>query len=246
VQLRGDYEAMKARAQEALDAYGQTGDVLASARATNLLARAEALGGDADRAGSLFARAVELAARSEDEDSRFALQRDLAYFVMHYRDLEHGVGLMEELLGVARRRGKPRAVATCLFDLGGAAIEQGRYHAALDNLQESLRIWAHGGSKVSILGCLPDIVHAAAKLGRCDAAMRLLAVVDRLYDEIGMSLEPGQLSAQEETRTECRASLGHDASERARIEGKAMTFEDAVAYALALAPPNGPGSRVTG
>ena len=78
--------------------------------------------------------------------------------------------------------------------------------------------------------------------GEAERSARLFGMVERLLRTVGApiydSYNPNR-SLYERTRAAVRSRLGESAFEKARAEGQAMTFEQAVAYALNAeeAPP---------
>ena len=63
-------------------------------------------------------------------------------------------------------------------------------------------------------------------------AARIWAAAERLREEIGVPLRSFDRANYEDALVAARAALGDDAFERAWREGRAMTLEDAVRYAL--------------
>jgi hypothetical protein len=70
---------------------------------------------------------------------------------------------------------------------------------------------------------------------KVEHSVRLLGAAERLLEEAGASVynyyKPGR-SLYERTTANVRSRLGEEAFEEARAQGRAMTFEQAVAYAL--------------
>ena len=77
--------------------------------------------------------------------------------------------------------------------------------------------------------CLVGSAEVAVQRGEMARAARLLGAADALREEIGYSPEPGEREQRERVAT----ALGDDAAlVAAQSEGRTLTLDDAVAYAL--------------
>jgi hypothetical protein len=73
----------------------------------------------------------------------------------------------------------------------------------------------------------------ATARGEAAVAARLLGAADAVREASGAVPEPFEAAMRDRTRAAAREALGDDAFERALAEGRAMTLEAAVEYALA-------------
>jgi hypothetical protein len=72
----------------------------------------------------------------------------------------------------------------------------------------------------------------AAELGQTERAGRLWGAAERLWDGLGLSRSPNAQEEHEKGVSAARALLGAPAFSAAWEEGRAMTREQAIAYAL--------------
>jgi hypothetical protein len=98
--------------------------------------------------------------------------------------------------------------------------------------KESLALYRDLGHRVGMIGCLDDLGHVAASLHEGARAGRLLGATEAARSVIGVEPTPVQLAARQQTIATLRAEMGEQACVRALAEGRAMTLEQAVAYAL--------------
>jgi hypothetical protein len=83
---------------------------------------------------------------------------------------------------------------------------------------------------VAALGC------AAAGLGDVDRAARLLGAAEAMRERLGATV-PGLLRKEHDARVaQTRQALGEDAFAAAWAQGRMMSADEAIAYALAGAP----------
>ena len=88
-------------------------------------------------------------------------------------------------------------------------------------------VGALGDMEVGV-ACLMSAAELAAQRGETARATRLLAAADALREEVGHSLDP----VEEELRARIVAAVGDAALAAAQSEGRAMSLDDALAYAL--------------
>jgi hypothetical protein len=91
------------------------------------------------------------------------------------------------------------------------------------------------GDRANLAHCLDGLATVAGAQGEVERSARLSGAAEGLHQAVGVPAyiyyEPHR-SLYERTVTAVRSRLGETAFERARSEGRAMSFELAVAYAL--------------
>ena len=80
--------------------------------------------------------------------------------------------------------------------------------------------------------CLEAFANLNAREDKTEQAMRLWGVAERLREEIGAPLTPDEREEYDADLASACQALGEEASSKARAEGRAMTMERAIAYAL--------------
>ena len=148
-------------------------------------------------------------------------------------DCSAGRLLHEESLSIRRELGDRAGIASCLTNLGSIALEQGEYGSARALLTEGLAIRRELANRLGLAECLEAFAALAFGLGRPGRGARLCGQAARLRDEIGSPLPPYERLGHNRRVASARASFGNDAAfDRAWQEGRAMTLEQAVDYAL--------------
>jgi hypothetical protein len=139
---------------------------------------------------------------------------------------------LEEGLAILRELGDTEGVARALADLALVTQRQGEYGRAATLLHESLALFRDLGSTLGISRCLEALAGVAGAQGQLERAARLFGAALALRGHAGASLWPADPTAQATDLEAARASLGDQAFAAAWEEGRSMTVEQAVAYAL--------------
>jgi tetratricopeptide (TPR) repeat protein len=213
-----------------------------------------------DLAGMASAQGDFMAARLCMEQA-LALAREIGYTegvaIMHDNlgDLAQDQGdfttaqrHFQEALALHRAGGRGRTMhsARMLFRLGQAFCETGDYAVAIGSLEEALTLcWELGDPRLpfglTLLARVALNEHEAAAHpepfpsawhGQNERAARLLGAAEAASLALG-KVRPVALSPEFERMVEtARAALGEEAFAATRAEGRAMTVEQAVAYAM--------------
>jgi non-specific serine/threonine protein kinase len=140
--------------------------------------------------------------------------------------------LHEESLALRRTLGDIRGMGASLKSLGIQALVQGDCDGAATRLKEALAKYQQIRLKPDMANCLEGLARVALARHRPRRAARLLGAVEAVLEQIGATL-PWPASARfEQDRDRARAELGEHDFEAARSEGRAMSLEEAIAYAL--------------
>jgi non-specific serine/threonine protein kinase len=116
--------------------------------------------------------------------------------------------------------------------LGNIASHQGNFDRATGLLRDSLMLRKELGSKLGVAECLERLAGVAGGQGRPDRAVRLLGAAEAVRRSIGSPLPDADRSDYEGNVTAARAALGEEAFATGWAEGRAMTLEEAIEFAL--------------
>jgi len=119
-----------------------------------------------------------------------------------------------------------------VFQLGGIALGQERYEAALRDYRDSLRIVQEAGLIWNVPSALEAVGAIAHANGDSVRAARLLGAGDALREAMKTPLTESERTDYDCTVRAARAASGEDAFSAAWTEGRAMSQGDAIAYAL--------------
>ena len=192
---------------------------------------AEGLLGDPERACDLLERSQALC-----DDPRHAT--DLEHPIVLIRaiaarsagDVEGAKRLLEQSLALGRADGDMHTTLAALRHLGTLAHQRGETEAARRLFNESLELARALGDYSCIGNGLASLTLIAIDTGQGERAARLLAILDRLHEQRGFPLVT--TTGTESKVAAMRAGLGEEAFAAAWATGRAMTLEQAIAYAL--------------
>jgi len=139
----------------------------------------------------------------------------------------------EEALALARGIGSRHSEYGSLYNLALMARVRGEHERALHLYAEGLKLAAEVGDKADIALCLERLAELATLKGEQARAARLFGASEALLEAIGISLgvQAKDHSLHEPVTEELRVRL-EDTSLEALAEGRAMSPEQAIGYAL--------------
>jgi hypothetical protein len=122
-----------------------------------------------------------------------------------------------------------------LTNLGIVAQEQGDYAGARALHEESLALRREMGDKWGVAACLAGLGGVAVGLGQeaqVERGAKLLGAVEGLLQSLGAVLDRSDRLPYERAVASARSLLGEEAFEKAWQEGRGMSMEEAVDYAV--------------
>jgi tetratricopeptide (TPR) repeat protein len=150
-------------------------------------------------------------------------------------DVSRATHMFEEGLAMARRLGERLGIYIALYNLAQVALSRGDYSGAVSLFEEGVALSGEVGDRANLAYCLEGLAVVAGARGEAMRAARLIGAAEGLHEAIGVPVyvyyEPDR-SLYEHRVAAVRSQMGAEAFEAARAEGRAMTFEQAVAYAL--------------
>jgi non-specific serine/threonine protein kinase len=118
---------------------------------------------------------------------------------------------------------------------GFAALHLHRAADAVASLEQSVRICEQLEDTESVAYCLHGLAAVAELHGRSENAARVLGAADALRETIGASLAPFEQGMHDRTARAARVALGQAQFDAAWTAGRALSLDEAVAYALEAA-----------
>jgi predicted ATPase/transcriptional regulator with XRE-family HTH domain len=206
------------------------------ARAAYLLAHIAAIRGDLDRAATL----VEKADRQYGPlgpDTLSPGDSTMRARIEHRRGNGDRARILfaEALAYLRTEAGDLHWIADVLDSLGDLACDQGDVVGAIANYGEALAAWQALGDLWGIADALTGFADVAVRVGQPGRAAQLLGAADALYEQVGIAVPPHDRITYPKTVDAIRTQLGPDAFAAAHSAGRALTMEEAVAEATALA-----------
>jgi tetratricopeptide (TPR) repeat protein len=153
-------------------------------------------------------------------------------------DFEGTEALASEALGLFRELGDDRGASLALGQLGNIASERGDYEVALAHYAESLLAFREVGSDRYMAEVFESIASVETIRGNASRAACLIGAAARAREAGGLPLSETDRVQVDADLEAARRALGTDGLDRALAHGRAMTVDDAIAYAT------GSGERV--
>jgi tetratricopeptide (TPR) repeat protein len=187
---------------------------------------------DAGRAWGYIEEALTIWRDLEDHANAAIALGNLGNLAWNRGDVKGGRASYEEALMIQRTLGNKYGAAVMLVNLGEIACEQGDFQLAYQRLSDCLCLCRDIGDRRQAaygFGALAELAQVRGEAGR---ASRLLGAAVSLREAIGHVLSPATRAEHERRVDELRSSLGEEAFERAFTAGRALSWEQAIVYAL--------------
>jgi predicted ATPase/class 3 adenylate cyclase len=229
---RGDYAASRALLEESLTLFRELGNKHSSAVTLANLGNLAHAQGDYSAARTLYEESLTLFRELGNRLASAQLLGNLGAVVHAQGDYSAARTLYEESLTLFRELGNRLASAIALTSLGGVACNQSDYAKAAALFAESLEIRRELGDRQGIAESLDGVANLARQEQQPLRAVRLWGAAASLREAIGLPRSPREQERYEREMAQARAAPGEDGFTTAWEEGRAMTWEQAVDYAL--------------
>jgi predicted ATPase/DNA-binding SARP family transcriptional activator/DNA-binding CsgD family transcriptional regulator len=230
--FRGDDERATELVERSLTIYQEQEDGRGVARALNTLGALAASKEDLARAVALFEEALTSARKREDAQVIAVSLDNLGFATLLSGDWKRASALLEESLAIAREVGDTLDIAIVLINVSFAALMHGDYKRVTVLIEESLVLLRTAGDKQHVADCLEKMAAVAAAQEKTTRAARLWGAAVALREDLGAPLEPREREILQPYVAAARSRLGGRVWEVARAEGRKMTSEEAIEYAL--------------
>jgi predicted ATPase/DNA-binding CsgD family transcriptional regulator len=234
--FRGDYQRAITLLEEGLALFRELGDKRGVAASLVNLGFATLHLGDEERAAALRQEVEALQREPLDRFTLAWLTTFLALATSYEGDYERSAALARESLAIYRELGDKRGMSLCHTDLGFIELIRGDHESAAGLLEESLSVLRGSGDKFCLAYGIFGLAAVAAAREEPVCAARLWGAAEALREEIGVvSLTQWELDAYnyEGRVSAARSMLGDEGAwEAAFAQGRAMSVEEAVGYAL--------------
>jgi non-specific serine/threonine protein kinase len=240
-QFQGDYERAISLHEEGLTLFRELGDTRGIATSLVNLGFAVLHQGDKDRAAALRQEVEALRDEPLDRFTLAWLTMFLGLAALYEGDYERSGALATESLAIYRELGDKRGVFMCHVGLGFGELAKGNPEPAAALLEEALRLLRGSEDKFCLAYGFFGLAAVAAAQAEPARAARLWGATEALREEIGVdSLSWWELQTfdYEGRVSATRNMLGDEGAwEAAWAEGRAMTPDQAVEYALGAGDP---------
>ena len=244
-------------------AYGQGGDEVVKRYAQELMELSRRVGRDPHmEAYAHVGFGLVAAARGDFEAANRHLEESLSIFhasgeeglaaqvhtwlgmvLLPQGDLDGAEQRFEEGLALGRRIGDRLSIYQALFNLAQLALARSDYDMATSRFSDGIVPAEEMGDHINVAVFLEGLAVVAGARGQDERSARLFGAAEVIIESLGVrrykDYQPNS-SLYEATASAVRSRLGEEGFEEARNEGRAMTPEEAVEYALSeegQAPP---------
>lgn len=138
----------------------------------------------------------------------------------------------DESISIRREIGDRMGMASSLGNLGFVALALGDLATAQANHQESLGLRWEIGDRLGVAGSLEAIAHLEAIKRQTDRSLRIWAAAEALRDEIRSPMPLDDREVYGNAIRAARQEIGEEAFAKLWAEGRAMTVEQSVQFAL--------------
>ncbi len=228
----GDYETAQSQFEESLVLAREMDDwegVINCLRSLGLMAKDR---GDYPAAQRLFEESLALAKQREDKRSIALALHNLGDVARGQEDFTAAHDLYEASLALHREVGNRLGIAAVLSSLGSVARDQGDLAQARALYEEGLRLERDAGDRKGIARSLGAFASVAAANQDPNRAARLLGAANALVEAIGGTLSPAERGDIDRTVAAVHTALGEASFSRAWEAGRAMSPDEAAAFAL--------------
>ena len=230
---RGDYAGARALYEESLTILRPLGDQQGIALSLTNLGNVAWGQGDYAGARAMFEESLTIQRQLGDQWGIAGSLINLGEVARYQGDYAGAQALYEEGLTILRPLGEQRFLANALGNLGMVASAQGDYAAARALMEESLTIRRQLRDQSGIAGSLEDMAIVAQGQSQPSRAARFGGAASALRESIGSPRPPAFQEEADKTMASAREALGEDTFAAAWDAGQAMSWEQAVEYALA-------------
>ena len=230
---QGDYEAGKGYHRQALALSQESGDV--AGRAWSLIFLASNMGAFPDEVETGIRLCQEGLSLFRELDDIPGITRALNVLGELSRivgDYDRAQDVYEECLALCRQVGDKQRAGVMLSNLSYVAMHQDDYQRAEALILEALVITVELNTKYFTGLCLAMLAGPVGANGQPERAARLLGASEGILLSLDASLQPADQIEIDCYLADIRAQLDEKIYNDACSQGRAMSIEDAVAYAL--------------
>lgn len=228
----GQYEKATSLLEESLDLSRQLEDSERGAVALSNLGFVAAEQGDLVRAKTRYDEALAIFRAAGNTGAIAETLHSLGEIALYAGNLDEAEARTVESLALFQELGTRHHAAT----LAVVAWRRGQYERAVTLLRESLQLAHKMGERKLTLGLLRALAAVAAAQAEPERAARLEGAEAALRKSLSLPVAPSDQAEGEETLARAKEALGEEDFTHAWDEGRAMTLEEAIAYALAEEP----------
>lgn len=223
---------------EAVELYREAGDRRAEAAALNSLGAATRGDGRSEEAMRFFEQSLAIKESLGDIAGAATSVFNMAEVALDALELDRAFELFGRAAELDRRCGDEWGLASDRSRVAMVALYRGDLDEAGRTFRETLGTFVEIGDEDRIAETIASLAGEAGARGDLERSARLAGASDALWERLGLPLKPLDRAHFERHLAPARAGLSAEEFGRAWDEGRAMTTEQAIAYASDQAPPS--------
>lgn len=233
---QGDYLVARRHLDRAASLRRDVGDKRGLAGVLTNLANLSSAEGDLKTARRLHQESLGIFRQLHDVAGIATTSNNLGITLELEGRLEEAQQLFEDAVDASTEIGDQTTLAYSLSSLGHVLLAQGFLADAGQRQLESLLLFREQGERRGTAYVFEALAQVILAEGHPDRAARLLAAAQMLRTAIGAPLSEAERAEVDRTEQTARQGMGEGSFTEAWDEGKAMTLEQAMAYAARHAP----------
>ena len=230
----GDYGPARELFEESLTLFREVGDNLATIDSLSFLGQTALHQGDYDLARELLEENLTLSRKVGKNKERISTTLIfLGRIALLQADYDRANDYLDESSTLSRELEYGRPLRNSIRILGGVAFAQEEYEKAIGLYKESLTLSQEANEGGDIAGCLEGLAEVFVSQKKSEQAARIYGATEAWRETAQFHLRPSYLRADyDRSVAALRDEMDEEAFTAAWAEGRAMSVEDAVEYAL--------------
>lgn len=229
---QGDHPGARVLYAEALAVRRELGDRKGVALSLNNLALLATEYGDLEEGFAKHQDALDIYRELQDPRGIGYSLLGLGKVAYKRKDFVRSRELLGEARGLLIESGDPWGAAWATGAMEMTARESGDYDGARRLQVEALTRFRELGNRIGVAQALLGVAEIACWEGRWERLIRALSASHSLFDEMGTPIPAWERADYERLARVARESVDPEIFDGIWEEGRAMTFEEVVAYAL--------------
>ncbi len=189
--------------------------------------------GDVEKARSMYRESLALYREMDDPGNMVLALDNLGIVAEHDGEYEAARRYQEEAVNICRTLGYNNSLAHVLANMGSRAVAEGNFAEARGYYGEVLPLSQQQSYHQVIISCLEGIARLCLKQDRFPEAARLWGAADRMREAGKHPVAANGMAKYRENVVATEAGAGQDAFQVAWKEGRGMSVQEAVGFALA-------------
>jgi predicted ATPase/DNA-binding SARP family transcriptional activator/DNA-binding CsgD family transcriptional regulator len=230
--VREDYERAEEWYEEGLALCQEAGELMLRIWILGGMTNLAIARDDYRRAEEIFEEAIALARELGDALTLGTFLNGLGYVFLLQGYYERAEAMSEEAVVLLRERGYLGALVKAIDTLAWALLRQGNPRRAVALHKEGLALCKDQDDRTNATAYFEGLACEAATAGEARRTAALFGKAQALREAANFQLLTGEREMHEPYIRVARSRLDEASWEAAFAEGRAMTFEDAIDYAL--------------